>query len=223
MILCGLKALLDSNRARVQTLACAGFVVMRNHCGLKELRWLRMFEKALDAAIRCPYAQEVEGWVVAGLGNGARIAASIGAKRKSQVAGAVLMSYPLWEPTPPAGKGAGSPDSTGPLRKLECPLLMIHARQDSSVPLASIVSFCKTLSPLNPTFVTEVAGADARLQAVPGALHSCAAPCSQVGSCPPHAARGRTIAAPYRRCRACVAAPAGVLRIARGTRPVEGV
>jgi predicted alpha/beta-hydrolase family hydrolase len=153
---------------------------MRNQCALKELRRLRMFEKGCDASTRCPYARAVKGWVVAGLGNGARIAASIGAKRKHNIVGAILMSYPLWEPTPPAGKGSGAPNSTGPLGKLGCPLLFIQAQRDTSVSLTSLLDFCKQLQSPHPLFFVQVANVDVHFRAINDGRRYTAEHCSQV-------------------------------------------
>jgi predicted alpha/beta-hydrolase family hydrolase len=96
----------------VQALATEGFPVMRNFGDYKELRRLKLFDKTMDAASCSPYTTGVQSWILAGLGSGARIAATCCSRGKVPISGLVLLSYPLFEATPPVGRGAGQPDST---------------------------------------------------------------------------------------------------------------
>ncbi|CAD7700200.1 unnamed protein product [Ostreobium quekettii] len=110
-------------------LAKQGYVVLRYFCKQKEQRRQRLFEKALDACATSPLARCVTRWVLAGIGNGARVAAAVGMRCRRSIAGFVFMSYPLNEPMP-SNKGAPAPDSAGPLVKLAAPLLFITASHD---------------------------------------------------------------------------------------------
>jgi predicted alpha/beta-hydrolase family hydrolase len=136
----------------MQCLAKKGFMVMRNYCQLKELRRLRMFEKALDAASKSPYAASagVDSWLLVGVGNGARVAATVCSKAKTGIAGLAVISYPLHESTPPAGKGAGFPDSTTQLVKCSAPLLVLQGELDSRCSAASMKMFLRQLRPQQP-------------------------------------------------------------------------
>ncbi|KAL4438236.1 hypothetical protein ABPG77_010597 [Micractinium sp. CCAP 211/92] len=104
--------------------AAAGHVVARYFCPLKEQRRHRIFEKSFDVAAAAPYAAGVKRWLFVGYGNGARIAAGVGAKvaGRAPLAGFAFLSYPLLDPAPPPPKqkaGATPPaDSIGPLAKL---------------------------------------------------------------------------------------------------------
>lgn len=111
-----------------------------------------MFEKALDTASKSPYAtwSGVDSWLLVGMGNGARVAATISSKAKAPVAGLAVISYPLHEATPPAGKGAGFPDSTTQLVKSTAPLLMLHAQHDGRCSAASLRTFCRQQRPQRP-------------------------------------------------------------------------
>jgi hypothetical protein len=111
-----------------------------------------MFEKALDTASKSPYATwgNVESWLLVGMGNGARVATTISSKAKAPVAGLAVISYPLHEATPPAGKGAGFPDSTTQLIKCTVPLLVLHAERDGRCAAASMRSFCQQQRPQQP-------------------------------------------------------------------------
>ena len=66
--------------------ARAGHVVMRYHCAQKEMRRLRIFEKALDVAASSPFARGVTRWVLVGYDNGARVVATAGLKPRACVA-----------------------------------------------------------------------------------------------------------------------------------------
>ena len=118
---------------------------MRNFCDMKELRRLRLFEKAIDAASKNPYTRSVTRWILAGVGNGARVAATCAAKATERVAASVLLSYPLLEPYPAIGKGGGHPDSTKPLLKTVLPLLFVHSEHDRASPATEIVRFCSRI------------------------------------------------------------------------------
>lgn len=129
----------------MQCLAKKGFLVMRNYCNLKELRRLRMFEKALDTVSKSPYATHagVDSWLLVGMGNGARVAATVSSKAKTSIAGLAVVSYPLHENTPPAGKGAGFPDSTSQIMKCTVPLLVLQGEMDSRCSVASMHVFLR--------------------------------------------------------------------------------
>jgi hypothetical protein len=60
-----------------------------------EVRRQRAVEKLLDAAATSPYARASPRWVLLGLGRGARVAAVVGARARSAVAGQALVAYPL--------------------------------------------------------------------------------------------------------------------------------
>eukprot|EP00892_Ulva_mutabilis_P007520 jgi/Ulvmu1/513/UM001_0521.1 len=128
-------------RSIAKSMAKQNYLVVRNYCNLKELRRLRMFDKALDTAVKCPYATDVQAWLLIGLGNGARVAATIAGKTKAPLAGVAVLSYPLNEPTPPAGKGAGFPTSHPQLVKLVAPLLAMHGAADTRCPPATMRTF----------------------------------------------------------------------------------
>jgi predicted alpha/beta-hydrolase family hydrolase len=136
----------------MQCLAKKGFIVMRNFCNLKELRRLRMFEKALDTVSKSPYATfgGVESWLLVGMGNGARVAATVSSKAKTNIAGLAVISYPLHECTPPAGKGAGFPDSTSQLSKCSVPLMVLQGELDARCSAASMSAFLRRIRPLQP-------------------------------------------------------------------------
>ena len=68
---------------------------MRYMCGQQEAQRTRIFEKALDTVATSPFARPVSGWVLAGVGGGARVAALAAAKCRWTVCGYVLLSYPL--------------------------------------------------------------------------------------------------------------------------------
>lgn len=108
-----------------EALAAEGYLVMRSHCVLKEARRLRAFEKALDAAATSPYAIQITSWVHAGVGNGARIAATVGMKCRGTLAGFLLLSYPLQD----------VPASVKPLAAARAPMLFVHTAHD---PLCSV-------------------------------------------------------------------------------------
>lgn len=110
-------------------LAKQGYIVMRYSCKQKEFRRLKVFEKALDACATSPFARNVERWVLAGIGNGARIAATVGGRCRGTMAGFVFMSYPLMDPLP-AYKGPAAPDSIAPLTRLKAPMLFISSTND---------------------------------------------------------------------------------------------
>ncbi|KAL3144907.1 hypothetical protein ABBQ32_003417 [Trebouxia sp. C0010 RCD-2024] len=94
-------------------LAAEGYLVVRCYCKQKEQRRQRMFEKALDAAATSPFARGITRWLLAGIGNGARIAAAVGTKCRGSIAGFALLSYPLEEPEPmPPGKGRRNVEAT---------------------------------------------------------------------------------------------------------------
>ena len=155
------------------------FLVVRNYCNLKELRRLRMFDKALDTAVTCPYATGVEAWLLVGLGNGARVAATIAGRTTAPVAGVAVLSYPLNEPTPPAGKGAGHPTSQPQLMKLTAPLLAVHGAEDSRCAAAAVQAFLRdsiTHTPAPRLLV--VPGVNQSLDA--GDEHSAASCCTTV-------------------------------------------
>jgi pimeloyl-ACP methyl ester carboxylesterase len=127
----------------LQALALEGFPVMRNVCDMKELRRLRLFEKAIDASARNPYTRaRVTRWIVAGLGNGARVAAACANKGSARIAAGLLLSYPLLDPYPAIGKGGGHPDSSKPLLKMEVPMLLVHGALDAQTSPAELVAFC---------------------------------------------------------------------------------
>lgn len=136
----------------MQCLAKKGFIVMRNYCNLKELRRLRMFEKALDTVSKSPYATAagVDSWLLVGIGNGARVAATVSSKAKANIAGLAVVSYPLHESTPPAGKGAGFPDSTSQLMKCSAPILALQGELDSRCSAASMCAFLRQIRPQQP-------------------------------------------------------------------------
>lgn len=136
----------------VQCLAKRGFIVMRNYCNLKELRRLRMFEKALDTVSKSPYATSagVSSWLLVGIGNGARVAATVSSKAKTNIAGLAVVSYPLHESTPPAGKGAGFPDSTSQLIKCSAPLLVLQGELDARCSTGTMSAFLRQLRPQQP-------------------------------------------------------------------------
>ena len=126
----------------MQALALEGFPVMRNFCDHKELRRLRLFEKTIDAAAFNPYTPNVKAWVIGGIGNGARIAATCASKQSAHVAAAMLLSYPMNDPYPAIGKGGGQPDSSKPLLRATVPMLFVHAERDRRTPPADIIAFC---------------------------------------------------------------------------------
>ena len=68
---------------------------MRYYCRAKELRRQRLYEKALDVCATSPFARAVQRWVLVGLDAGARTAAVTGCRARGNIAGYVLMSYPL--------------------------------------------------------------------------------------------------------------------------------
>ena len=126
----------------MQALASEGYPVMRNFCDMKELRRLRLFEKAVDAAAKNPYTRSVTRWILAGLGNGARVAATCASKGSERVAACVLLSYPLLEASPAIGKGGGHPDSSKPLLRAAMPLLFVHTEHNRASPAAELVRVC---------------------------------------------------------------------------------
>jgi hypothetical protein len=140
---------------------------MRNVCDMKELRRLRLLDKAIDAAARCPYTKGVASWIVSGVGNGARVAATCGSKHSIPVAGSILISYPMREPSPPIGKGGGFPDSTKPLLKSAAPLLFVHAEHAQFSTAADILAFCKRYAVEGPHAVAG-GGEQPRVVIVPG-------------------------------------------------------
>lgn len=117
---------------------------MRNHCTLTEPRRQRAFERALDSAATSPYARHVTSWILAGIGNGARVAAAVGTRCRGNIAGYALLSYPLNEAMP-ASKGPGHPDSRPPLLKARAPLLFVHTPAQEACPLADLRAFCSTV------------------------------------------------------------------------------
>ncbi|CAL8462142.1 g1673 [Coccomyxa elongata] len=130
------------------SLAKDGFVVMRNLSSstAKDVRRYRLFEKALDALATSPYARSVYQWVLAGLGNGGRVAAVVASRCRGTIAGVVLLSYPLLEPLQPtksskAHKSDPSMQPTtseAPLLKLQCPCLFVSAEGDQLCPTAAL-------------------------------------------------------------------------------------
>lgn len=72
-----------------------GYLVVRYNCNGKEQYRQTVLSKTLDAAATSPYARRVNRWVLAGVGHGARTAASIANCVKGVIAGLVLISYPL--------------------------------------------------------------------------------------------------------------------------------
>lgn len=152
-------------------LAAEGYLVVRCYCKQKEQRRQRMFEKALDAAATSPFARGITRWLLAGIGNGARIAAAVGTKCRGSIAGFALLSYPLEEPEPmPPGKGRrnveatpGPPDSGGPLLALQPPVLFISGSCDDLCNLVHLRQVCKQMPSSDIRFVV-VKGADATLK-----------------------------------------------------------
>ncbi|KAG1665405.1 hypothetical protein FOA52_015815 [Chlamydomonas sp. UWO 241] len=121
----------DGWRCRLLTrvaeeLAAAGHVVIRFHCAQKEYRRQKIFEKTLDACATSPFARMCTRWVLGGVGNGARVAAAVGARCRGTIAGLLLIGYPLTDPMPTT-KGSTMPDSLAPLAKLEAPLCFVMA------------------------------------------------------------------------------------------------
>ncbi|GMH32674.1 hypothetical protein BSKO_00508 [Bryopsis sp. KO-2023] len=127
-------------------LAREGYVVVRYYCKQKEQRRQRIFEKALDACATSPFARHVLRWVLAGVGNGARVAAAVGTRCRGTMAGFILMSYPLKDPMP-SNKGGPAPDSRAPLKKLESPILFITGSRDKYCSLEDL----KELEPDMPS------------------------------------------------------------------------
>ena len=125
-----------------QTLVREGFAVMRNHSDNKELRRLKLFDKAIDAAASSPYTAHVKSWILLGLGNGARIAATCTTRVKVPISGLVLLSYPLLEATPPLGRGGGHQDSTRQVAGAAVPIAFVHAARDEECRAAALAEFC---------------------------------------------------------------------------------
>ncbi|KAL0033064.1 hypothetical protein WJX79_000781 [Trebouxia sp. C0005] len=152
-------------------LASQGYLVVRCYCKQKEQRRQRMFEKALDAAATSPFARGVTRWLLAGLGNGARVAAVVGTKCRGTIAGFALLSYPLEEPEPmPPGKGRrnleaipGPPDSAGPLLLLQPPVLFVTGDADDLCSVPHLRRACKQMQSADIRFVV-MKGADATLK-----------------------------------------------------------
>ncbi|KAG2485579.1 hypothetical protein HYH03_015740 [Edaphochlamys debaryana] len=109
-------------------LARAGHLVMRAiyHPAAPEETREAALEKAADVAATSPYARGVTRWAVMGIGCGARLAATVGQRLRSGVAGYVFLSYPLKEDQ--------SADPTAPLLALPAPTLFVSGACD---PLAS--------------------------------------------------------------------------------------
>lgn len=126
-------------------LARSGYLVMRYYCKQKEQRRLRLFEKALDVCATSPFARHVSRWVLAGVGNGARIAASVGTRCRGVISGLVLLSYPLLEPAPNS-KGPPAADSIGPLLKLTSPMLFITTDRDDLAPEGELRKACARMN-----------------------------------------------------------------------------
>ena len=139
---------------------------MRNLCDMKELRRLRLFDKAIAAASRCPYLAAVTSWIVAGVGNGARVAATCGSKHVPGVAGTVLLNYPVLDPSPPIGKGGGHADSTRPVLKTSSPLLFVHGAHARNSTVEDVKVLCRRYAggegPANtpPPLLVSVPGVD---------------------------------------------------------------
>lgn len=127
------------------TLASQGYVVCRYQCKQKEQRRQKMFEKALDACATSPYGKPVSHWILAGCGNGARVAAVVGTRCRGSIIGYLFLGYPLREPLPSAGKSRraeGEPieDSRGPLLPLEVPMCFITGDSDETCSLESLAA-----------------------------------------------------------------------------------
>lgn len=152
-------------------LASQGYLVVRCYCKQKEQRRQRMFEKALDAAATSPFARGITRWLLAGLGNGARVAAVVGTKCRGTIAGFAVLSYPLEEPEPmPPGKGRrnleatpGPPDSAGPLLLLQPPVLFVSGDADDLCSVPHLRRVCKEMQSSDIRFVV-MKGADATLK-----------------------------------------------------------
>ncbi|GBF91341.1 hypothetical protein Rsub_03661 [Raphidocelis subcapitata] len=97
----------------------------------------RAFEKCLDTAATSPYGRRIARWLLAGLGNGARVAAVAGARARAAVAGQMLFAYPLAAPMPTI-KGSTMPDSAMPLLRLIVPALLVAPGADGACPLAAL-------------------------------------------------------------------------------------
>jgi hypothetical protein len=116
--------------------------VMRNFGDYKELRRLKLFDKTIDAAACSPYTTGVQSWILAGLGSGARIAATCCSRVKVPISGLVLLSYPLFEATPPMGRGGGQPDSTKQIVSTMVPTLFVHGGRDRTCRAEDLIAFC---------------------------------------------------------------------------------
>ncbi|KAL0025699.1 hypothetical protein WJX77_005331 [Trebouxia sp. C0004] len=162
-------------------LACQGYLVVRCYCKQKEQRRQRMFEKALDAAATSPFARGVTRWLLAGLGNGARVAAVVGTKCRGTISGFALLSYPLEEPEPmPPGKGRrnleatpGPPDSAAPLLLLQTPVLFVTGDADDMCSMPHLRRVCKEMQSSDIRFVVMKA-ADATLKPPQARSHNAA-------------------------------------------------
>jgi len=77
--------------------AALGYMVAREvgPPSASEVRRQRVVEKVLDVAATSPFARLVRRWVLVGFGTGARVAAVVGARARSAIAGQVLFGYPL--------------------------------------------------------------------------------------------------------------------------------
>eukprot|EP00891_Asterochloris_glomerata_P001205 jgi/Astpho2/1205/fgenesh1_pg.00022_%23_14_t len=120
------------------SLAAQGFVVGRYCCRTFEVKRRQMYEKALDALATSPVARGVNRWLLAGIGNGARVAAVVSQLCRGVKAGVALMSYPVNEAMPTHvgmkrsadESNEGGDNSEGPLVSLEVPTLFVSTKQD---------------------------------------------------------------------------------------------